>query len=108
MDPLEFYSKAASTEPSKHDIVDPEQLIPVLVALAQAALQLPSCREEIENGVNDLKEENKRYWAAMKVENERWSAESKALTEEKENGATTVENEFSLDAWTTKVRYSQS
>ena len=87
----------------RRDIVDPEQFVPVLISLVHTALELPSCRAEIETGVNDVKEENRRYWAALKEENERWAEQSSALTEDKAKGADTVGSGYDLEAWTAKV-----
>lgn len=103
---VQHYTAGFSSKPTpvlRRDIVDPEQYLPVLIFLAHTALQLPSCRAEIDNGVTDIKEENRRYWAAMKEENERWTEESRLMNEEKENTAQQVGAIFDVEAWTTKV-----
>lgn len=60
------------------------QLLPILIALVECAMVGASAREEIEHGAQDAKEENRRYYAAVKEENERWAAERDKLLVEKQ------------------------
>lgn len=102
-------SASAESDPNppvatRGGVVEPEQFIPVLKSLVHAALQLPSCRLEIENGLNDIKDENRRYWSAVKEENERWAEESATLSEQKEKGMANGTAGFDKIAWAKKVR----
>ncbi len=78
------------------------QLVPVFIALVEAAIQGASVRAEIENGAKDMKDANRDYFAAAREENERWVVEKKELTEEK----TEKEGKegWDADGWTAKVR----
>ncbi|TDL24250.1 hypothetical protein BD410DRAFT_786359 [Rickenella mellea] len=80
------------------------QLIPVFIALVEAAIQGASVRAEIENGAKDMKDANRDYFAAAREENERWVAEKKELTEEK-TGKEGNEG-WDADGWTAKYKAS--
>lgn len=67
-------------------VTDSTQLIPPLVALCEWAGQGQSVREEIETGMVEAKEANRRYWAAVREENERWTAQRTTFGLEEDKG----------------------
>ena len=54
-------------------------MIPVVVALVEAALEAPVVHEVLENGAKELKDATHEVRECVKAENERWGAERKAL-----------------------------
>ncbi|KAG6902747.1 hypothetical protein C0995_011895 [Termitomyces sp. Mi166 len=60
------------------------QMIPVLEALIEAALETPIIHEELDNGFKEAKEVIREVQKAIKEENERWDAERKSLESPKE------------------------
>lgn len=63
-------------------VTQPIQLVPVLVGLINSAIKGASIREEIENGIRDMKDRNRVYYAAVKAETDRWQAEKEKLQEQ--------------------------
>jgi hypothetical protein len=59
-------------------------MVPVLLALIDAALGTKAIREEIEEGVKEGKEVTREKWERAKTENERWEAEKEIYIKEKE------------------------
>ncbi|KAL5484901.1 hypothetical protein ACEPAI_7543 [Sanghuangporus weigelae] len=51
------------------------QLLPCIIALCECALQGPSIRAEIAEGADDVRNENRAYFADVRKENERWAQE---------------------------------
>jgi hypothetical protein len=58
-------------------VVNSAQMVPVLVALTDAALETEDVREEIESGVKDGREKVREARECGKKENERWEKEKK-------------------------------
>ena len=55
-------------------IIHAKHLVPALVGLVEAAVRGPSVREEIENGLADIKQCNQEYWAALREESDKLQA----------------------------------
>ncbi|KAG6831570.1 hypothetical protein H0H87_004789 [Tephrocybe sp. NHM501043] len=60
------------------------QMIPVVEALIEAAIESPVAHGEIDDGVGDCKELVREVQKAVREENERWDAERKILEADKE------------------------
>jgi hypothetical protein len=60
-------------------VVNSAQMVPVLVALTDAALETECVREEIERGVRDGKEKMREVRENGKTKNERWEKEKKNM-----------------------------
>lgn len=60
------------------------QMIPVLEALIEAALMTPIVREELDNGLKEVKEVARDAQKAIREENDRWDAERKSFEPPKE------------------------
>lgn len=73
-----------------HSVTQASQLLPVLNALVECAMVSISARQEIETGAQDAKEENRKYYAAIKVENDRWGVEREKLLTDREMGEKTA------------------
>ncbi|KAL5524077.1 hypothetical protein ACEPAG_8250 [Sanghuangporus baumii] len=55
------------------------QLLPCTIALCECALQGPSIRAELAEGVDDARCENRAYFGDVRKENERWAQERVSL-----------------------------
>ena len=64
-------------------IIHAKHLVPSLVGLVEAAIQGPSARDEVDNGLTDAKQCNQEYWAAVRDENEKWQAKKTKLQQNK-------------------------
>lgn len=53
-------------------VSQPIQLLPVLIGLLESALQSASVRVEMDNGLKDIRDRNKEYFASLRQESERW------------------------------------
>ena len=67
-------SEDAESRTRSGTIVHAKHLIPALVGLVETAIQGPSVRDEIENGITDIKQCNQEYWAAIREEGDKVQA----------------------------------
>ena len=63
-----------------NDVTHSIQLLPVLLALCENAIQGPSIRAELEEGNLDVREVNKEYFSGIRDEMARWSEEQAAIS----------------------------
>lgn len=79
-------SSRTSRNRTANAITSSKQLLPIIVALIEIAIQGDSVREEIDNGLADIKEKNKHFAALKRDEHQRWQDETLKYNEEKAEG----------------------
>lgn len=59
------------------------QLIPVIIGIAECALQGASVRLELDNGAKDLKDTRQIYWDSLREEKDRWNTQKQTMLDSK-------------------------
>lgn len=103
-DPDEMTSRTSRLR-TTNSITSSKQLLPVIIALIEIAARGESVREEIENGLTDIKEKNKLFVVTKRDENQRWVEENQKFTEEKKEGE--KKEGWDGDKWSKQVSYAE-
>jgi hypothetical protein len=86
-----------TADPNAAFVAQSSQMVPVLVALTEAALKTEAVRAEIEEGVKEGKDKVREGREGLKIENDRWEKEKETEKDPKAPGVRRLALSFCAD-----------